>query len=133
MIFKLSEAHINCVCVDSYWNPNLLNPGPSSYFKDYCGFQCIVVACAQNYITLFKSITMLCETNNIPQNIPHNRIEYGKYSVEYFQSHKTLLWIWIMLCMTPLMLKILSNVNKVQAFLETLILLNINATLSLWD
>ena len=41
---------------------------------------------------------MLCETNNTPQDIPNIQFEYEEYSVEYYQSHKTLLWIWIMLC-----------------------------------
>ena len=45
------------------------------------------------HITLFRSITMLCGTNNILQNIPHIQIEYGEYFVEYCQSHITLLWI----------------------------------------
>ena len=41
-------------------------------------------------ITLYKSKTLLCGIDNIAQNI------LG-YSVEYCQSRKTLLWIWIML------------------------------------
>ena len=40
---------------------------------------------------------MLCGIDNIQQNIPHIQIEYGAYYVEYYQSHKTMLWIWKML------------------------------------
>ena len=50
------------------------------------------------FITLFTSITLFCGTDSTPQNILHIQIEGGKYSVEYCQSHRTLLWIWIMLC-----------------------------------
>ena len=50
------------------------------------------------HITLFKSITMLCVTHNTPWNIRHIQVECDEYSMEYCQSHKTLLWIWIMLC-----------------------------------
>jgi hypothetical protein len=39
-------------------------------------------------ITLFRSKTMLCGTDNIPQNISHIHTECGEYS----QSHKTLSW-----------------------------------------
>ena len=46
-------------------------------------------------ITLFNSITMFCETDNIQKNIL-----YREYSLENCQSHKTLLWILIMLCLT---------------------------------
>ena len=47
------------------------------------------------HITLFRSITMLYGNDSIPRNIRrYSRI----YSVEYYQSHRTLLWIWIMLC-----------------------------------
>ena len=35
--------------------------------------------------------------DNIPQNIPHIQSRYEKYSVEYFQSNRTLLWIRMML------------------------------------
>ena len=37
--------------------------------------------------TLFKSITMLCETNSIPPDIPHIQSECEEYLVEYHQSH----------------------------------------------
>ena len=40
---------------------------------------------------------MLCGTGNIMQNIPQIQSDYEEYSTEYRQSHKTLLWIWIML------------------------------------
>ena len=45
--------------------------------------------------TLFKSITMLRGTKNIPQNIPQYSLfqsECGNI-MKYCQSHKTLLWI----------------------------------------
>ena len=32
--------------------------------------------------------------------IPHIQIKYGEYFMECRQSHKTLLWIWIILCMS---------------------------------
>ena len=32
-------------------------------------------------IRLFRFITMLCGTDNIPQNIPHIQPEYGEYTV----------------------------------------------------
>ena len=44
-------------------------------------------------ITLFRSITMLCGTDNIIWNILHIQFECGEFSIEYFQSCKTLLWI----------------------------------------
>jgi hypothetical protein len=50
------------------------------------------------FITLFKSITMLCGTDNILQNIYHIQSECGEYSIEYCQFHRTLLSIGIMLC-----------------------------------
>ena len=39
--------------------------------------------CETTHITLLRSITMLCGTNNIPQNILHIQSEHGKYYVEY--------------------------------------------------
>ena len=51
-----------------------------------------------NSIRLFKYITMFCWTDNISQNIFHIQYECEEYYVEYCQSNKTLLWIWIMLC-----------------------------------
>jgi hypothetical protein len=42
---------------------------------------------------LFRSITLLCGIDKIPQKIPHIQIEYGEYFVEYCQSHITLLWM----------------------------------------
>ena len=44
-------------------------------------------------ITLFISITMLCWIGNIPQNIPHFQYEYEKYSMKYYHTHITMLWI----------------------------------------
>ena len=41
-------------------------------------------------ITLFRSIAVLCGTDNIMQNIPHIQFEYEEYAIEYYQSHKTL-------------------------------------------
>ena len=40
---------------------------------------------------LFKSITMLCGSDNILQNIPHIKIECDEYRAKYYQSHRTLL------------------------------------------
>ena len=48
-------------------------------------------------ITLFISITMLCGSDNFSKNILHIHIECGENSMEYCQSQRTLLWIWIML------------------------------------
>ena len=45
------------------------------------------------HCTLFRSMTMLCGTNNIIQNIPHIQAECEKYFAEYCQSYRTLLWI----------------------------------------
>ena len=53
------------------------------------------------YITLFRFLTMFYGTDNIPHNILHIfyiQYEYREYFVEYCQSHRPLLWIWIMLC-----------------------------------
>ena len=53
------------------------------------------------FITLFKSIITLRGTDNILHNIPHIQYECGniqEYFVECCKSHKTLSWIWIMLC-----------------------------------
>jgi hypothetical protein len=39
-------------------------------------------------------IAMFCGTNNIMWNIPHIQPEYcEEYSIEYCQSHKTMLWV----------------------------------------
>ena len=40
----------------------------------------------------------VCGTDNIPKNISHTQYDnvYEEYSMEYCESHKTLLWIWIM-------------------------------------
>ena len=50
-------------------------------------------------ITLFKSITMLCGTDNIIRNIPCIQIGCKEYSTKVCQSHVTMLWIWIILCL----------------------------------
>ena len=48
--------------------------------------------------TLFRSTTMFCVTENIPQNIPPFSLHYAKYC----QSHKTLLiWLWRMFMCSP--------------------------------
>ena len=47
---------------------------------------------------IIQVITIVCGTDNLMKNIPHLLSEYGEYFVEYCQSHKTLLWIWMMLC-----------------------------------
>ena len=44
-------------------------------------------------ITLFRSTTMLCGTDNILWNNPQLQTEYEKYSAKYYESHITLLWI----------------------------------------
>ena len=48
-------------------------------------------------VTLFKPIAVFCGIDNIMQNIPHIRLECEEYSIKYWQSHITLLWVWIML------------------------------------
>ena len=55
-------------------------------------------------ITWLRFITMLCGTNNISWNIhmyiPMFSLNVGnilEYYVEYRHSHRTFLWIWIML------------------------------------
>ena len=40
---------------------------------------------------------MFCGTHNIPHNILYIQYECGEYFMKYCQSHKTLLWIRIML------------------------------------
>ena len=53
----------------------------------------------QTFITLFKPIAVSCGTDNILWNIPRS-CWMGESSVEYCQSHRTLLsWVWIMLCL----------------------------------
>ena len=48
-------------------------------------------------ITLFRSTTLLCGTENIMWNISHMQTEHEEYFIEYFQSYGTMLWIWVML------------------------------------
>ena len=51
-----------------------------------------------NFKTLFISITMLCGTKKYSKKI-FSAFKLGMGNImKYFQSHKTLLWIWIMLC-----------------------------------
>ena len=78
-------------------------------------------------ITIFRSITLFCGTNSNPRNIFHIQIECEEYSIEYCQSHITLLWIWIMLCftVTPLQrfeLKHIENCKFMWSFDNTLLL-----------
>ena len=47
---------------------------------------CSRTACCSS-ITLFKSITMFCGTDNIPRTIPHYQLICREYFVEYCQSH----------------------------------------------
>ena len=49
------------------------------------------------FIILFRSITMFCGIDSILQNILHIQTKCEEYSTNYCQSHRTLLWIWIML------------------------------------
>ena len=48
-------------------------------------------------ITLFRPISVLCGIDNIFQNILHIQLECEECFTEYCQSHRTLVWIWIML------------------------------------
>ena len=94
-------------------------------FIGYCVAKFCNVGNESHIITLFISITVFCGIENILENIPHiqwesyhniiqthNNVlwdwqyftEYSpylvcmwEYSAEYYQSHRTLLWIWIML------------------------------------
>ena len=56
---------------------------------------CVLINIA--IITLFRSITMYSGTNNILWNIPHVQSKCREYFIIYCQSHRTLLWILIML------------------------------------
>jgi hypothetical protein len=59
----------------------------------------------KNLITSFRCLTMFYAIDNIPHNIPkysHIERECGntwEYSMKYYQSHRTLLCIWIILRM----------------------------------
>jgi hypothetical protein len=44
-------------------------------------------------ITLFRPIAVFCGTDNIMWNIPQMQAECEEYFVEYYHSHKTLLWV----------------------------------------
>ena len=65
---------------------------------------------------------MFCGTESIMRNIPYIQHTYEEYSTKYCQSHKTLLWIWIMLwCMSNLdihylLLSRCSKVNNAKPF-----------------
>ena len=59
------------------------------------GFQCSKVV---YYITLFRSITIFCGTDNISQNILMFTLNVENIFREYCQSHITLLWISTMIC-----------------------------------
>ena len=54
---------------------------------------------------------MFCGIDNIPQNTNHIQIE----CVECYKSHKTLLWIWIMLWPNPLACE--NKYKDIQVFL----------------
>ena len=51
-----------------------------------------IVFSVTNSITLFRFITSFCGIDNIPRSIPR-----------YCQSHRTLLWIWVMSCLVVLL------------------------------
>jgi hypothetical protein len=80
--------------------------GPSSkcYFNEYLFMRVLTHDKDKTnqrlfaFMTLFRSITMFCGTDNIPQAILHIQTKYEVYSIKYCQSHVTLLWTWIMLC-----------------------------------
>ena len=56
-------------------------------------------------ITLFISITMLCGTVNILQNIPHIQHEWWNITKIIVKlNHTTLLWMWIMLWLSSLII-----------------------------
>ena len=65
--------------------------------------------------TLFRSIIVLCGTDNIMWDwqyfvkYPSYSSRMVDYSSEYCQSRKTLLWIWIMLCKHPSHIKALKQ------------------------
>ena len=48
---------------------------------------------AASPITISRSITMLCGTDNIPHNIPPHSDRMWEYFMDYCQSHITLLWM----------------------------------------
>ena len=80
-------SRIGCL----FTHANHLESKPS--YKDLylCLFICIA-------ITSFKSITMFSGIDSIIGNILHILIcKYKEYSMKYYQSRITLLWIWIML------------------------------------
>ena len=64
-----------------------------------------------SHITLFRFILVFCRTNNNLQNILHIQSQCEEFSVEYYHSHKTMLWMWIMLYKLPTTsLKLLSHI-----------------------
>ena len=53
-----------------------------------------IAECSYANITLYISTTIMsCGTDNIPHNIIPIQSKWEKNSLEYYQSHKTLLWI----------------------------------------
>ena len=70
----------------------------------------IIITCVFFHLTLFRSIIMLCGTNNILHNIfsmySHVLVwMWGKSHWNIVSPHIILLWIWIMLC-TKLWIKL---------------------------
>ena len=50
-------------------------------------------------ITLFRSLTIVCGTDNVSRNIPHIHSEYEEYMRIFHEMLSVpLLWIWIVLC-----------------------------------
>lgn len=68
-------------------------------------------------ITLFRFITTFYSTDMILQNILRIEIECGECFVEYRQSRRWLLWIWIMLCLPH---AIVWNTNSTHAIAPVL-------------
>ena len=72
------------------------------------------ISCLLLCMTLFISITMLCGTHNILYNIlgySQHSDWLCEYSMKYFQSHRTLLWILLMFCESSLVPYALKNYN----------------------
>ena len=67
--------------------------------------------------TLIRSMTMLCGTNNICKIFPdilHIQSKCEKYFVEYWKSHITHLWIWIMLWVSITLAHLVYKHSQVQ-------------------
>ena len=56
----------------------------------------------EGYITLFRSITMFCETDNILYNIIAFRLNVRNILQNVFSPTEHLLWIYIILCISQL-------------------------------